>query len=124
MLDFMATTLKAKKIAILTGDEVGFMSGVKAIEDNIAQYGVTIVAKEQFKVNDTNMVPQLSKIKATNPDVILFYGIAPPASVAAKNYVQLGMKQPVVCSWGVAEQRLCEVGRHGAERQTLDHLRS
>lgn len=104
MLDFMATTLKAKKIAILTGDEVGFMSGVKAIEDNIAQYGVTIVAKEQFKVNDTNMVPQLSKIKAANPDVILFYGIAPPASVAAKNYVQLGMKQPVVCSWGVASK--------------------
>jgi len=104
MLDFMATTLKAKKIAILTGDEVGFMAGVKSIEDNIGQYGVTIVEKEQYKVNDANMVPQLSKIKAANPDVILFYGIAPPASVAAKNYVQLGMKQPVVCSWGVSSK--------------------
>ncbi len=89
MLDFMATTLKAKKIAILTGDEVGFMAGVKAIEDNAAKYGASIVIKEQYKTQDMSMIPQLSKIKAANPDVLLFYGIAPPAAVAAKNYVQL-----------------------------------
>jgi branched-chain amino acid transport system substrate-binding protein len=104
MLKFMAETLKAKKVAILTGDESGFLAGVKAFEDQVGKYGVTVVAKEQYKLSDTNMVAQLTKIKAAQPDAILFYGIATGASVAAKNYIQLGMTQPVVCSWGVASK--------------------
>lgn len=104
MLKFMAEDLGAKKIAILTGDEAGFLSGVKALEEQTAKYGVTIVDKEVYKLSDMNMVPQLTKIKAAQPDAILFYGIAPGASVAAKNYVQLGMTQPVVCSWGVSSK--------------------
>jgi branched-chain amino acid transport system substrate-binding protein len=104
MLKFMAETLKAKKIAILTGDESGFLAGVQSLESQIGKYGVTVVAKEQYKLSDTNMVAQLTKIKAAQPDAILFYGIATGASVAAKNYVQLGMTQPVVCSWGVASK--------------------
>ena len=104
MLKFMAEALLAKKIAILTGDEAGFLSGVKALEEQAAQYGATIVDKELYKLSDMNMVPQLTKIKAAQPDAILFYGIATGASVAAKNYVQLGMTQPVVCSWGVASK--------------------
>ncbi len=104
MLKFMAETLKAKKIAILTGDEVGFLTGVKALEAETGKYGVTIVAKEQYKTSDTNMMAQMTNIKAAKPDAVLFYGIAPPASIAAKHYVQLGMKMPVVCSWGVSSK--------------------
>jgi len=104
MLKFMAETLKAKKIAILTGDEVGFLTGVKALEAQTGKYGVTIVAKEQYKSSDTNMMAQMTNIKAAKPDALLFYGIAPPASIAAKHYVQLGMTMPVVCSWGVSSK--------------------
>ena len=104
MLKFMAETLKAKKIAILTGDEAGFLTGVKALEAQTGKYGVTIVAKEQYKLSDTNMMSQMTNIKAAKPDAVLFYGIAPPAAIVAKHYVQLGMNMPVVCSWGVSSK--------------------
>jgi branched-chain amino acid transport system substrate-binding protein len=107
MLNFMVETLGAKKIAILHDTGVGYLAGVKAIEENIgnySKYGATIVIKERFESPDTNMIPQLTKIKAARPDAILLYGIAPPASVIAKNYVQLGMETPVICSWGIASK--------------------
>lgn len=104
MLKFMAEDLKAKKIAVLTAPEVGFLAGIKAIEDNLAKYGAKIIIKEQYEFADTSMIPQLTKIKAAKPDVILNYSIGTSASVAAKNYKQLGMKIPVVNSWGVASK--------------------
>jgi branched-chain amino acid transport system substrate-binding protein len=104
ILQFVAETLGKKKIAILTGDEEGFLAGVKAIKEQAPKYGASIIIQEQFKLSDTNMTPQLTKIKAANPEVLIFYGIANPAAVAAKNYVQLGMKVPVVCTAGVGSK--------------------
>ena len=109
MLKFMSETLKAKKIAILTGNEVGFLAGVKAIEENLKKYGARIVIKEQFEFTDTNMIPQMTKIKAAKPDAVLNYSIGSSASIAAKNYRQLGMKMPVVCSWGVASKEFAQL---------------
>src|SRR5208283_3393416 len=60
-----------------------------------------IVATERFETTDTNMIPQLTRIKAANPDAIVLYTSAPPAAVIAKNYQQLGMKMPVVTNLAV-----------------------
>jgi branched-chain amino acid transport system substrate-binding protein len=109
MLDFTVKTLGAKKIAILHGDEVGFMAGIKNIEDNVGKYGASVVIKEQFSTSDTSMIPQLTKIKAAKPDAIILYTVAPPASIVAKNYKQLGLKIPVVCSGGVPSKEFAQL---------------
>ncbi len=101
MFKFFQNELKAKKIGILVGQEQGFLDGTKGFIELAKKAGVQIVAREEYKLEDTSMLGQLTRIKAANPDSILFYGIASGATVAAKNYVQLGMTQPVVCSWGV-----------------------
>ena len=102
MFKFMVETLKAKKIAILGGEDVGVRAGIKAIEQNAGQYGATIVAKEYFEFTDTNLTSQVTRIKAARPDVILMYGSPQTATILLKNYQQLGMTMPVVCAWGVA----------------------
>jgi branched-chain amino acid transport system substrate-binding protein len=109
MLKFMVEDLKAKKIAVLTAPEVGFLAGIKAIEDNLDKYGAKIIIKEQYEFTDTSVIPQLTKIKAAKPDAILNYSIGTSASVAAKNYKQLGMNFPVVNSWGVASKEHAEL---------------
>jgi branched-chain amino acid transport system substrate-binding protein len=109
MLKFMAETLDARNIGIIHSTSVGDMTGVKAVEENIGKYRVKIIIKEQFEQKDTNMIPQLTKIKAARPDAILLYGNAAPASVIAKNYQQLGMEAPVVCSWGSASKNFARL---------------
>ena len=47
------------------------------------------------------MVPQLTNIKAANPDAIILYGSSTPAAVISKNYQQLGMKTTVIGSHGI-----------------------
>ena len=41
---------------------------------------------------DTNMIPQSTRIKAANPDIILCQSDGASSGVIAKNYRQLGMK--------------------------------
>lgn len=109
MLKFMAEDLGAKKIAILTSTEVGFLAGVKAIEENLDKYGAEVIIKENYEHQDTSQIPQLTRIKAAKPDVLLNYSIGTSASVTAKNYKQLGMDIPVVNSWGVASKEHARV---------------
>jgi branched-chain amino acid transport system substrate-binding protein len=101
MLKFAATSFGAKRIALLHATDASGMMGAKGIRDNVAKYGASIVITEKFDPKDTSMIPQLTKIRAANPDVILLYASAPPAIVIAKNYQQLGIDTRVIGSHGI-----------------------
>jgi branched-chain amino acid transport system substrate-binding protein len=101
MLDFVVKTVGAKKLALLHSTDSSGMMGAKGIEENIDKYGASIIITEKFDPKDTNMIPQLTKIKAAQPDVIILWTSITPAAVIAKNYYQLGMDTTVVTSHGV-----------------------
>jgi branched-chain amino acid transport system substrate-binding protein len=103
ILEIAANDFGAKRIAILHDTANFGMTGAKVYNKEISQYsGASIVIQEKYEVTDTNMVPQLTKIKAANPDIIIFQGTSGPAAVVAKNCKQLGIKIPVACVHPVA----------------------
>ena len=60
-----------------------------------------VIIEEQFEPNDTSMIAQLTRVKASRPDAIVLYTSTNPAVVVAKNYQQLGMDSiPVVGNHG------------------------
>jgi len=101
MLNFTVNTLGARKVALLHSTDASGMMGAQGVQDSIAKYGASLVITEKFDPKDTNMIPQLTKIKAAQVDAIILYTNATPAAVIAKNYQQLGMKTPVIASHGV-----------------------
>lgn len=89
--------LGAKRIALLHDTSNYGMTGAKVLNKEISQYPDTsFVVQEKFDTKDTNMVPQLTKIKAANPDLMVLFTTGNPASIVAKNFKQLGMKTPVL----------------------------
>jgi branched-chain amino acid transport system substrate-binding protein len=101
MLKFTVDTLGARKLALLHSTDASGMMGAQGVMENVEKYGASLVITEKFDPQDTNMIPQLTKVKAAQPDAIILYTSAAPAAVIAKNYQQLGMKTPVICSHGV-----------------------
>ncbi len=101
-LDFTAKTFGAKRIAILSStDNHGSTLGA-AVEGSIGKYpGASVVIHEKCELTDTNMIPQLTKIKAANADALLVLMPGNAATVVAKNYKQLGITTQVVTSHGV-----------------------
>ena len=96
MLKFTVETLGARRIALLHSTDSSGIMGAKGITDSIGNYNASIVITEKFETTDTNMIPQLTKVKSANPDAIILYTNGVAASVIAKNYQQLGMKTVVV----------------------------
>ena len=96
MLKFAVNTLGARKIALLHSTDASGVMGAKGITESIDKYGASIAITEGFDPKDTNMIPQLTKVKTAQPDAIILYTNAAAASVIAKNYHQLGMETPLI----------------------------
>ncbi len=101
-MELAVTQLGAKKIAVLHDTSLYGMQGMKFMNQELAAHpGVKIIIIEKFDPKDTNMVPQLTKIKAANPDLLIIYGTGAPGAVVAKNFKQLGMTTPVLGAGGL-----------------------
>jgi branched-chain amino acid transport system substrate-binding protein len=83
------------KVAMLTASDPFGKDGSGWLEKLAPDYGITFVAKESFGPKDTDMTPQLTKIKNANPDAIICWTIGAAGSIVAKNKAQLGITIPL-----------------------------
>ncbi|MGD9495727.1 MAG: ABC transporter substrate-binding protein [Armatimonadota bacterium] len=97
-----------KKIAAITASGSFGDEGLKQMEAQAPAAGIKIVAREQFADNDTDMTTQLTRIKGTDAETVICWGVGPAPALIAKNMQQLAMQIPLVMSHGVANRRFIE----------------
>jgi branched-chain amino acid transport system substrate-binding protein len=108
----LADYLKAKgltKVAWLNVDYAFGQQGWIEFEKAAQKTGLTVVANEKFGQKDVDMTAQLTKVKAANPQATVIWSIPPSASVATKNYADLGIKAPMFQSHGVGNKKYIEL---------------
>jgi branched-chain amino acid transport system substrate-binding protein len=104
-----AEKLKQKNIALLTVSDSFGASGREQLKLMAAKRGFKIVADEVYSPKDTDMTPQLYKIKAAKPDAIICWGTNPGPAVITRNLQQLGIKTQLYQSHGVASKKFIEL---------------
>lgn len=77
--------------------------------------GLQLVANERFNATDTDMTPQLTRIKAQGPDAVLVWTTPPSASVFTKNFKQLGLGVPLIQSHGIGNEAFIQQSGDAAE---------
>ncbi|MDO8690140.1 MAG: ABC transporter substrate-binding protein, partial [Dehalococcoidia bacterium] len=93
------TYLKAQKITSFAWLNQGAGFGREAtayMQSSYKDQGFTLTAAEEYGPTDTNMTPQLTKLKASNPQALVVYGAEPAGAIAIKQARDLGMTVPVV----------------------------
>src|SRR5512134_2624576 len=84
----LADDLKARgltKVGWLNVDYAFGQLGWLEFEKAAAAAGLTVVANEKFGQKDVDMTPQLTRVKAADPQAVVIWSIPPSASVATKN---------------------------------------
>ncbi|AEH44135.1 Extracellular ligand-binding receptor [Thermodesulfatator indicus DSM 15286] len=104
-----------KKVAIITVSNGFGQSGREELKSLAKNYGIEIVADELYGPKDSDMTPQLTRIRAKNPDAVICWGTNPGPAIVAKNMKQLGMKQQLFMSHGVASKKFIELAGDAAE---------
>jgi branched-chain amino acid transport system substrate-binding protein len=114
-----AEKLKQKNIALLTVSDSFGSSGREQLKIMAGRRGFKIVADEVYSPKDTDMTPQLYKIKAAKPDAIICWGTNPGPAVITRNLQQLGIKTQIYQSHGVASKKFIELAGPDAAEGTL-----
>lgn len=116
MAKFAANDLNAKKAAILTdvkNDYSVFLA--KAFTAEYEKHGGTVVAQESYAEGDSDFKPQLSAIKATNPDVLVVPGYYTEVGMVAIQARDLGMNQPMLGGDGWDSAQTIKIGGKAIE---------
>jgi branched-chain amino acid transport system substrate-binding protein len=84
-----------KRVAAIGALDIAFYSlYLDSFEKEFVKGGGKIIAKETFSLKDRDMTPQLTKVRALNPDALLVIGYIEPAAFVYRQSVELGMKVP------------------------------
>ena len=102
MVSFAVNELGKKKLAIIRDTSPYGKRGADGVRAHAPKYGATVIMEEMCDDKDTDMTPQMTRIKGAKPDAIIAFTPATPAAVIAKNYQRLGMENiPVIGGGGV-----------------------
>jgi len=103
------------KVAILTVSTGYGVSGKEQLNALAPNYGITLVAQEVFGEKDTDMTPQLTKIRGTEAQAVICWGTGPAPALVAKNMKQLGLTIPLIQSHGAASKKFIELAGEAGE---------
>jgi branched-chain amino acid transport system substrate-binding protein len=104
------------KVALLSETSGFGQSGKKETEGVAAKYGITLVANETYGPKDTDMSPQLTKIKGTpGVQAVFIFGLGQGPAIATKNYKQLSVNLPLYHAHGVASEEFIKLSGPAAE---------
>jgi branched-chain amino acid transport system substrate-binding protein len=92
VVPFTLAYMKSKgvtKIALLS-DSGGYgKDGRAVVLEQVAKYGIAVVADETFNAGDTDMTTQLTKIKAKAPQAVWMWAAGKEGAIIAKNLSDL-----------------------------------
>ncbi|MDD4321176.1 MAG: ABC transporter substrate-binding protein [Acidaminococcaceae bacterium] len=110
MAAFAKNTLKAQKVALLIDNSSDYSKGLaQFFEIAFANGGGTIVAKESYLQKDTDFKATLTKIKATNPDMIYVPGYYQEVGMIVKQARDIGITVPMAGGDGWDSSKLPEI---------------
>lgn len=104
------------KVALLSETSGFGQSGAKETRGVAAKYGITLVADETYGPKDTDMTPQLTKIKAVpGVQAVFVFGLGQGPAIVTKNYKQLGVNLPLYHAHGVASEEFIKLAGPASE---------
>lgn len=115
MADFAIDSLKAKTAAVVD-DRTAYGQGLAdVVEQVLKDHGVKIVAREFTDNKASDFSAILTKIRAVNPDVIVYGGMDDTAGPMAKQIHQLGIKSPLLSGDGACSPEFIKLAGDGAQ---------
>jgi branched-chain amino acid transport system substrate-binding protein len=103
------------KVAILTVSSAFGVAGKEQLLSQAAKFGMEVVGQEVFADKDTDMTPQLTKLRSTPAQAVICWGVGPAPALVAKNMKQLGLTLPLIQSHGAASKKFIELAGDAAE---------
>ena len=91
-----------EKVGLLTWTAGWGVTGRGELNRRLEELGMKAVADETYDTADTDMTPQLLKLKRAGAEVVVNYGLARENGFVARTKRKLGDTTPYASAWGIA----------------------
>ncbi|RZI40764.1 ethanolamine utilization protein EutN [Herbaspirillum sp. HC18] len=119
MLQYAQKAFGTRKPGMILVNNPWGESNEKGLNAALAAKNMKAAGIEKFEVNDVDVVPHLTRLKAAGADTLFLIGNAGPASQVVKSLDRMGWKVPIVSHWGPAGGRFTELAGPSAENVHL-----
>jgi branched-chain amino acid transport system substrate-binding protein len=102
MVDTMVKKFGHSKVGLLTWTGGWGVTGRGELQRRLKENGLSPVADETFDNNDTDMTPQIIKLKNAGAQSILNYALVRENTFVVQTKEKLNDKTPYVSAWGIA----------------------
>ena len=104
--NFLVNTMVEKfgyrKVGLLTWTAGWGVTGRGELNRRLQELGIPAVADETYDTADTDMTPQLLKLRNAGAEVVINYGLARENGFVARTRKKLGDTTPYASAWGIA----------------------
>lgn len=108
--------LNAKTAALIYDISQDYCVGLaNFFKKEFAKEGGKIVAETMFKSGDRDFTPQLSRIQASNPDIVYAPIYYTECALVARQAREIGLRAPILAGDGVQAPELAAVGGNAVE---------
>jgi len=92
-----------KKVGVLH-DTTGYGTfGVDEVKKQAASFGLEVTATASFQVGDTNLEPQLNKMRDSKVDMVIMYCLAPEVTQILKSADKINYAPILMGSWATGD---------------------
>jgi branched-chain amino acid transport system substrate-binding protein len=106
---------KLNRVALLTVSDSFGSSGREQLKALASKYGIKILSDDTYGPKDTDMTPQLTKIRSSEAQALICWGTNPGPALVARNAHQLGLKLPLYMSHGVSSKKFIGLAGDASE---------
>jgi branched-chain amino acid transport system substrate-binding protein len=115
IVDTMVKKFGHTKVALLTWTGGWGVTGRGELQRRLKEDGLAPVADETFDSNDTDVTPQIIKIKNAGAESILNYGLVRENTFVVQTKQKLGDETPYASAWGIAGPAFWKAAGDAAE---------
>jgi len=115
MLAYAQANFKSAKPGMILINNPWGESNEKGLKAALEAKGVASAGVEKFEMNDVDVVPQLTRLKAAGADTLFMVANVGPSAQVVKSLDRMGWQVPVVSHWGPLGGRFTELAGPSAK---------
>lgn len=108
-IDYAVKTLGAKRIAVLYQNDSFGKPALDVVEKRLATHNLKVVEAQAFERLATDLTSQVFKLKESNPDAVVLYGLGQQAASFFKAAEKLGWNPTVFGAGGLNDPKFIEL---------------
>ena len=110
-------------IALLSSADGYGQAGAGAVKAAAEAAGIEVAIADEFGARDSDMTPQLLRVRSSDAEALIVWSVNPGPTIILRNAQSIGLKQPIINSYGAASQALIDQAGGAAEGSYVSSMR-